>query len=49
VGEGSIYRAIYREKQEGNSVMSNRSLWVRRNKEEETAPYVAKRKNGATR
>jgi hypothetical protein len=37
---------MYRQKQEGNSVMSNRNLWVRRNKEEEIVPYVAKRKNG---
>jgi hypothetical protein len=47
MGGGGIYRAMYRERQEGNSVMVN-SLWVRRNKEEETAPYVANRKKGAT-
>jgi hypothetical protein len=38
---------MYIERQEGNSVMSDRSLWIRK-KKEEIAPYVTKRKNGAT-
>jgi hypothetical protein len=33
---------MYRERQEGNSAMSKRNLWFRRNKEKETAPICSK-------